>query len=248
MMKLSECLNEVPPTPRLKKPGRVSPDAPRKTPDRGQGHRWSSRRGRRRPPPDFGAKKSMLGDLPALDKKKKRRKKKKKSTKKELEAFMSLELEVPLQQLHAKNAAAGERQRRLGYINDGKTVSSPTGKSMEDGRVPLAPVLLHQQPLDAGPRVSSKFPLKDKVSYERETIRVWLKTRGSVCVLVGIVIGGREPDTQLRNGMRALSSTKDDVAAADPFDAMGEIEDKAGRRRRPRGTMAALASLYLSRC
>ena len=32
MMKLSECLNEVPPTPRLKKPGRVSPDAPRKTP------------------------------------------------------------------------------------------------------------------------------------------------------------------------------------------------------------------------
>ena len=33
MMKLSECLNEVPPTPRLKKPGRVSPDAPRKTPD-----------------------------------------------------------------------------------------------------------------------------------------------------------------------------------------------------------------------
>ena len=48
---------------------------------------------------------------------------------------MSLELEVPLQQLHAKNAAAGERQRRLGYINDGKTVSSPTtGKNMEDGR------------------------------------------------------------------------------------------------------------------
>ena len=61
----------------------------------------------------------MLGDLPELNKKKKKRKKKK-STKKELDAFMALELEVPLQQLHAKNAAAGERQRRLGYINDGK--------------------------------------------------------------------------------------------------------------------------------
>ena len=110
-MKLSDCLNEVPPTPRLKKPGRVSPDAPRKTPDSRPPKSpvvFEARPPSRCPPPNFGdePKKSMLGDLPALDKKKKRRKKKKKASKKELDACMSLELEVPLQQLHAKNAAA----------------------------------------------------------------------------------------------------------------------------------------------
>jgi hypothetical protein len=231
MMKLSECLNEVPPTPRLKKPGRVSPDAPRKTPDSRPRSPvvFEARPPSRCPPPDFGEKKSMLGDLPALDKKKKR-KKKKKSTKKELEAFMSLELEVPLQQLHAKNAAAGERQRRLGYINDGKTVSSPTtGKSMEDGRVPKHLCCCINGHLMRDPVFSSKFPLKDKVSYERETIELWLKTRGSVCPITGrnLSLEDLEPDTQLRNEIVRFQVQRT-MAAADPFDALNEDKASGG--------------------
>ena len=56
-MKLSECLNEVPPTPRLKKPGRVSPDAPRKTPDSRPPKSpvvFEARPPSRCPPPNFG--------------------------------------------------------------------------------------------------------------------------------------------------------------------------------------------------
>ena len=235
MMKLSECLNEVPPTPRLKKPGRVSPDAPRKTPDSRPPKSpvvFEARPPSRCPPPNFGEepKKSMLGDLPALGNKKKKKRKKKKASKKELEAFMSLELEVPLQQLHAKNAAAGERQRRLGYINDGKTVSSPTtGKNMEDGRVPKHLCCCINGHLMRDPVFCAKFPAKDKVAYERETIELWLKTRGSVCPITGrnLKLEDLEPDTQLRNEIVRFQVQRT-MAAADPFDALNDEKASGG--------------------
>ena len=172
----------------------------------------------------------MLGDLPALDKKKKRRKKKKKASKKELDAFMSLELEVPLQQLHAKNAAAGERQRRLGYINDGKTVSSPTtGKSMEDGRVPKHLCCCINGHLMRDPVFCAKFPEKYRCSYERETIELRLKTRGSVCPITGrnLKLEDLEPDTQLRNEIVRFQVQRT-MAAADPFDALNDEKASGG--------------------
>ena len=98
---------------------------------------------------------------------------------------------------------------------------------MEDGRVPKHLCCCINGHLMRDPVFSSKFPLKDKVSYERETIELWLKTRGSVCPITGrnLSLEDLEPDTQLRNEIVRFQVQRT-MAASDPFDALNE--DKAG--------------------
>ena len=61
------------------------------------------------------------------------------------------------------------------------------------------------------PVFCAEFPEKYRCSYERETIELWLKTRGGDLSMSGpFVIGGSRTGPQLRNEMGALSSTKDD--------------------------------------
>ena len=235
-MNLKDCLDEVPPTPRMTKPGlnevpptprmtkeRVSPDAPRKTPDSRPPKSpvvFEARPPSRCPIMRMEEPSNLLGDLPALGKKK--RKKKKKSTKKQLDAFMALELEVPLAQLHAKNVEAGERQRSLGYINDGTIVRDPsTNKNVDDGRVPKRLCCCINGHLMRDPVISSTFPAKDRVSYERETIELWLKTRGSLCPITGrvLTLEDLEPDVALRNEIVRFQIQKT-MAAEDPFDSL----------------------------
>ena len=186
----------------------------------------------------------MLGDLPALDKKKKR-KKKKKSTKKELDAFMSLEL-------RCRSSSCMRRTRRPARGNGDWGTSTTARRSVHlllartwrTGGVPAALRCCINGHLMRDPVFSSKFPLTCKVSYERDTIELWLKTRGSVCLpLVGIfVIGDLEPDTQLRLHIVRFQVQRT-MAAADPFDAL-KNEDKAGAAT----TTCATLSLVGPRC
>ena len=117
-----------------------------------------------------------------------------------------------------------------GYINDGKTVSSPTtGKSMEDGRVPKHLCCCINGHLMRDP-VFFEVPLKYRCSYERETIELWLKTRGSVCPIAGrnLSLEDLEPDTQLRNEIVRFQVQRT-MAAADPL--MLSTRTRVGRLR-----------------
>jgi len=71
------------------------------------------------------------------------------------------------------------------------------------------------------PVVSSTFPAKDRVSYERETIELWLKTRGSLCPITGrvLTLEDLEPDVALRNEIVRFQIQKT-MAAEDPFDSL----------------------------
>ena len=159
---------------------------------------------------------SLLGDLPTLDAHRKDRKPKKK----ELKAFLDLDLEVPVAQLHVNNADHRAEQRALGYVQGDRGPLSPTSmKPVADGAVPRRLCCAINGHLMRDPVRARGKP--HAPAFERETIELWLETRGSVCPITGAPLEKIDlaADAALRNEIVRYHIARTTLAdEQDPFE------------------------------
>lgn len=159
---------------------------------------------------------SLLGDLPTLDAHRKDRKPKKK----ELKAFLDLDLEVPVAQLHVNNADHRAEQRALGYVQGDRGILSPTNmKPVADGAVPRRLCCAINGHLMRDPVRARGKP--HAPAFERETIELWLETRGSVCPITGSPLEKIDlaADAALRNEIVRYHIARTTLAdEQDPFE------------------------------
>ena len=134
-----------------------------------------------------------------------------------LERFLDLDLEVPVAQLHVdarENAAA---QRALGYVRGAEGILSPTNmKPVADSAVPRRLCCAINGHLMRDPVAGATG-----VAYERETIELWLETRGSVCPITGSPLEKIDlaADAALRNEIVRYHIARTTLAdEQDPFE------------------------------
>ena len=175
----------------------------------------------------------LLGDLPTLDGKAK------KASRAQLKAFMNLDLEVPEARLQVMK---GDKLQtaQMGYVasKDGRGPLSPTsGKTMEEGGVPKRLCCAINGHLMRDPVKAKGRSAVDTITFERETIELWLETRGSVCPITGkaLVKGDLIPDVKLRNDIVRYQIQKTMAAEGpmDPFDELQQADGDAPPRPAP---------------